>query len=160
MSWDVILMKVPPDITSMQEFGEDLQPLGSRNEVLAVLAQALPSANFSDPTWGIFDGPDFSIEFNMGVDDAIKNTIMLHVRGSDKVIDVIHHICNYAGWRAFDTATDRFINFSQEPAVGLQQWRMYRDQLTASFEAQGQKVEKDVRLVISSKKKKRWQFWK
>ncbi len=117
MSWDVILMNVPSNIESGTEFEEDLPELGSKTKVLSILSNALPSINLSDPAWGILDGDNFSIEFNMGDDDPV-HTIMLHVRGSDDVTGVIDRICQHSGWRAFDTTVGDFINFAKNPTAG------------------------------------------
>lgn len=121
-------MNPPPDITSVEELGEELPPLGSKTEVLSTLTQLFPNGNFSDTSWGVLDGDDFSIEFNLGNDDSI-DIMMLHVRGNDKVISIIQKICEHTGWSAFDSAMGDFINFHQNPTAGLQKWRAYRDQV-------------------------------
>ena len=159
MSWDVILMNVPSNIESSAEIEEDLPVLGSKTEVLSMLSNTLPSIVLSDPTWGILDGDSFSIEFNIGDEDPV-HTIMLHVRGSDDVIEVIDRICQYSRWRALDTSTGDFMNFSKNPAAGLQQWRAFRDQVFASLGEDGEVPEKGVRLTITDTKKKWWQFWR
>lgn len=130
MSWDVILMNVPPEITSANELGPDygLLELGSRAEVVSILTQSCPQADFSDPTWGNLQTANFSIEFSIGKDDPV-NTIMLYVRGSDRVIRIIEQICEDTGWRAFDSVMGDFINFSKQHTVGFDKWRKYRDQL-------------------------------
>ncbi|MEZ4705755.1 MAG: hypothetical protein R3A44_01035 [Caldilineaceae bacterium] len=159
MSWDVILMNVPSNVRSISELEDELPILGSKIEVLSILSSALPSINLSDPTWGVMDGDNFSIEFSIGDKDPIQ-TIMLFVRGSDDAVRVIEKVCQYSGWRALDTSLGDFISFEENPAAGLQQWRAYRNQVFASLGESGEVSEKGVRLTISRAKQKWWQFWR
>jgi hypothetical protein len=94
---------------------------------------------------------------------------MLHVRGGDSAIHTIQHICDQSGWRAIDTSTGDFINFTKDPAEGLRQWRTFRNQVVASLEAGGKEVVTDAKVgmvwvdaieVAKPKKKKWWQFRK
>jgi hypothetical protein len=105
MSWDVLLLSVPPGIATVDDSPEDFaSELGPRAQVLSTLAALFPDLDLSDPTWGILAGDDFAIEFNIGDGDPVE-TIMLHVRGSNSTIHAIHYICERTGWRAFDTST-------------------------------------------------------
>ncbi len=53
--------------------------------------------------------------------------MMLHIRGSDEVIDAVRAICEATTCRAYDTTTDSFINFDQDPGYGLRKWRDFRN---------------------------------
>lgn len=162
-------MNVPPEIVTRDDFPEDFSSeLGPRSEVLSTLIAILPGLDLTDPTWGILEENDFSIEFNIGDDDPL-DTLMLHVRGGDSAIHAIHHICEHTGWRAFDTTTGDFIDFAEDPAKGLRQWRASRNQVVASLEAEGKEVITDAKIgrirvdaieTTKPKKKKWWQFWK
>ena len=123
--------------------GEDLPQLGSKKEVVSTLTQLVPTGDFSDTSWGVLDGDDFSIEFSLGNDDPII-IIMLYVRGSDKAINVIQKICEHTGWRAYDTSRDEFINFVHNPEAGFEQWRAYKDSVVTYLESQGKNDTKDV----------------
>ncbi|MDK0518108.1 hypothetical protein [Streptomyces sp. ML-6] len=83
MSWDVLLLRLPDDITSVQGIPADHTPapLGRRHDVLATVARAVPEADLSDPGWGVLSGPTWSIELNIGSKDPV-DSIMLHIRGS------------------------------------------------------------------------------
>jgi hypothetical protein len=171
MSWDVILMHVPPDIESAEDLPEGFTSiLGPRTAVLSILTSLDLGIDLTDPTWGDLDGDGFSIEFNIGKGDPVE-TIMLHVRGGGGAIAVIQRICEGTSWRALDSTTDTFINFAENPAAGLEQWRVFKDRVVASLAVKGEQVitdEKGVRLdgiradAISrkSKSKRKWQFWK
>ncbi len=145
MSWDVFLMQVPQNIVSPQDLPEDfLSELGPRATVLAALSKALPALDLNDPAWGVLRGGDYSIEFNMGDDDPMDR-IMLHVRGSDAALEPIRRVCEATGWRALDLSTGLFIDFNQDPAAGLRQWRSFRDYVVARLRAEG----KDVQLGVA-----------
>ncbi|WP_327132400.1 hypothetical protein OG311_16355 [Streptomyces sp. NBC_01343] len=134
MSWDVLLLRLPDDITSVQEIPADCSPdpLGRRHDVLAAVAQVCPEADLSDPTWGEFSGAGWSIEFNIGSEDP-ADSVMLHIRGSGD--DVLIHVFRLAealrcrvldcaggdlitpgqtsGWHAFQQFRDRLVGTSQ-----------------------------------------------
>jgi len=169
MSWDVVLMSVPPEITENSKLeGDFSSPLGTASAVLPLLKQIVPSLDLSDPTWGILDGPDFSIEFNIGKEDPIP-TIMLHVRGGEAALGPIQRLCEETGWRALDCGDGEFIDFAGDPGAGLRKWQIYRDQMTALYQDQGSSVVADPKLPgvrvdaiasPASKPRKWWRFWK
>ncbi len=130
MSWDVLLLHVPEGITTFDELDDvEPQPLGPLAEVVSRLQAVCSTADFSDPTWGELEAADYSIEFNIGKDDPVES-VMLHMRGGDEVISVLAAICAATGWSAVDTEGGEFIHFDNNPSVGLQQWRTYRDHAT------------------------------
>ncbi len=127
MSWDVILLQIPSDIMMINDLADDfVSVLGAQSEIVSKLTHLFPDLNCSDPAWGVLDRPGFSIEFNIGHEDPISS-IMLHVRGEDAAVEVIHDLCQYVGWRAFDTTTGEFLAFGEHSTAGLRQWRAYRD---------------------------------
>ena len=93
MSWDVIIMRVPDGVLSMEDMPDQpTSPLGPSSDVISKLKSVFPSVDFSDPAWGILDGKDFSIEFNIGKEEPI-GSMMLHVRGSEASLAAIQQIC-------------------------------------------------------------------
>ncbi|MFZ3494758.1 hypothetical protein ACODT5_16320 [Streptomyces sp. 5.8] len=134
MSWDVLLLRLPDDITSVHEIpaGFAPDPLGRRHDVLEAVTLACPEADLSDPARGELSGPSWSIELNIGSDDPV-DSIMLHVRGSGG--DVLTHVFRLAealrcmvldcaegdlitpgqtsGWHAFQQFRDRVVGPSQ-----------------------------------------------
>jgi hypothetical protein len=170
MSWDVELMRVPPDILSAADLSLDfVSELGPRDAILTILKDILPQIDLSKDSWGILDGEDFSIEFGIGDIDPIS-TITLYVRGNESVIAIIEKICNNTGWRAFDTTTGEFISFGQNAAEGLRRWRKSQEHVIADLESKGKTVIRNAKIgrarldayVLTSKNrsKKWWQFWK
>lgn len=127
MSWDVMIFNTggeqPPPI---EEFDEsDWDPLGPAASVRQRLAGLLPGIDWSDPTWGIYGGEGFSIEFSVGDDDPIDD-MMLHVRGGGDAIAAIVTFARPLGWSAFDCSMGEFLDFenpSQEAWQGFQEFR-------------------------------------
>ncbi|MGV9627982.1 hypothetical protein [Streptomyces sp. NPDC003487] len=52
MSWDVLLLRLPDDVTSVQQIPDDYAPapIGNRHDVLAAIIQAIPDTRLSYPT--------------------------------------------------------------------------------------------------------------
>lgn len=130
MSWDVLLLRLPAHITSVDQIPDDFAPppLGQRQGVLAAVSRTIPEADLSDPTWGELLGPSWSMELNIGSRDPV-DSIMLHIRGSgDDVLTPVFHLAaaleckvldcsdgalitppGTSGWHAFQEFRDRVI---------------------------------------------------
>jgi hypothetical protein len=129
MSWDISIQNLPPDVKSVSEIANDYQPgpLGKRDEVVARIQQILPEATFTDPSWGLLNHSDFSIEFNMG-NKVICDGFMLHVRGGGNAIATIGRLLQHLKLRAIDCQTGDF--FSADPAQNsFNRWQAYRDRV-------------------------------
>lgn len=103
MSWDVLLIKVPPEITSLstgQIPDEFTLELDSRSNVISLLNEIVPEIQYLDAKWARIRTDDFSIEMNTGSNDPIE-AVMLHVYGKENSIEIIKRICQHTGWRAY-----------------------------------------------------------
>jgi hypothetical protein len=114
----------------MDEIPKDFRPdpIGSRDYVIKVITSVVPKADFSDPTWGLFRGDGFSIEFSVGKDDVV-DSFALHVRGGDDAIGLIADLLDNFDVEvgAVDPQSDTGI-FDRATAVeSLRKWREYRD---------------------------------
>jgi hypothetical protein len=130
MSWDVMLMSMPPGAKTLDDIPEGYQspPLGYRKVVLGRLRAALPEVDLSDTSWGLLGGDDFAIELNIGPDDEIPG-IMLHVRGGPGALRAVRAIADALGVPALDCTTSELIDFdSPDAGKGFAAWRAYRDQ--------------------------------
>lgn len=129
MSWDVLLLRLPDDLTSVQEIPADHSPdsLGRRRDVLAAVAQACPEADLSDPTWGEVAGPTWSIELNIGSEDPVES-IMLHIRGSgDDVLTPVFRLAEALRCRVLDCAEGDLIAPGQ--TSGWRTFQQFRDRV-------------------------------
>lgn len=129
MSWDISIQDLPRDVQNVADIPNDFQPkpLGPRSTVIARIHEVLPDVDFSDPTWGMFDRLDFSIEFNMGAEE-ICDSLMLHVRGGGSAMETVERLLKHLQLRGIDCQTGDF--FSIEAArSSFGQWQAYRDRV-------------------------------
>ncbi len=125
MSWDVLVQDFPMDAERIADVPDDFVPssLGSRSNLIAKIQEVVPFADFSDPSWGLLDGEDFSIEVSLGASEEVEG-FAFHVRGSDTGAAVVADILEKLKLRAFDTTTGEFFN-RQAAASSLAKWREY-----------------------------------
>jgi hypothetical protein len=128
MSWDIFIHDIPPTARCIADIPADFapQPIGVRAEVLRRIQEVVPGATFSDPSWGTFDGPGFSVEFNVG-DESAVDCVALHIRGADAAAGFVADLLLRCGWRAFDPASESGIFDPATALESLQRWRRYRD---------------------------------
>lgn len=130
MSWDIFVQDLPADAKTLEEITGDFKPkpIGLRNEIIAKIKEVVPSADFADPSWGLIDGGDFSIEVNVGNDEP-TTSFAFHVRGGDAAIGVVAAILKHLGLRAIDCQTSCFFEPGAEATKSFQAWRAYRDRV-------------------------------
>ena len=130
MSWDVMVFHLRDKPRSLDELKEEnLLPLGAAGAVRAAISVSLhEQVDWSDPTWGLYGGDGFSIEFNVGKDDPIQN-MMLHVRGGGDAISDILKIVAPNGWSALDCSTSDFLDPAAPSDAGWAGFQRYRDQI-------------------------------
>ncbi len=122
-------MDLPLGAKTVAEISNDYRPnpLGPRSELIDRIRKMLPDANFKDPTWGIFDGPGFSIEFNKGSKE-ICDSFMLHVRGGGSAMTVVGRLLQHLAVRGIDCQTgDFFVHDAAEESFA--KWQTFRDQV-------------------------------
>jgi hypothetical protein len=104
----------------------DCEPLGPAGVVRQQISALLPGIDWSDPTWGVYEGDGFSIEFSVGDDDPI-DAMMLHVRGGDDAISKIVTFTRPLGWSALDCSTGQFLDLENPSQEGWEGFQAYRD---------------------------------
>ncbi|MDX3214037.1 hypothetical protein PV318_00475 [Streptomyces sp. ME02-6991-2B] len=126
MSWDVLLLRLPADVTSVQEIPADHTPapLGRRHDVLAAITQAVPEVDLANPTWGELT---WSIELNIGSEDPV-DSIMLHIRGSsDDVLTPVLRLAEALRCKALDCAEGDLI--APGRTSGWHAFQQFRDRV-------------------------------
>ena len=110
MGWDVAIFNLNDKPRTLDDLREEtILPLGPAAQVREGISAALAGVDWSDCTWGIYSGEGFSIEFNVGNDDPIKN-MMLHVRGGGDAVADIMKLVVANGWMALDCTTSDFLD--------------------------------------------------
>lgn len=127
MSWDIFVQDLPPEAESVSEIPADFRPamLGKRPIIIQRIKEVVPDANFSDPSWGLIDGEDWSIEVNIPDEDCVG--FVLHVRGQDAAVGLVAAILQHLDVRALDSQTGAFFVASPEATRAFGTWRKYRD---------------------------------
>jgi hypothetical protein len=131
VSWDVFIMKFPPEIASIDEIsgGWDPPSLGTGSEVSAVLAAVLPGIEYSADGWGSYEGPGFSVTTPIDDQDDDCDCVTLYVRGDGAgAAHAALAVADALGARAVDTGSGEFLTASSALAA-FEAWRVYRDQV-------------------------------
>ena len=73
MSWDLFVQDWG-NFESLDDISNDFEPqsIGKRSEVIDNIKAAEPTIDFSNPSWGILENEQFTIEFNMDPFNNIK----------------------------------------------------------------------------------------
>lgn len=130
MSWDIFVQDLPRDARRVEDIPDEFvpAPLGPRSKIIAAILEVAPSADFSNPSWGIIDGDDWSIDVSLG-DAEECESFAFHVRGGDAAVGVIEAILRRLNLRALDAQTGDFFVAGPEALGSFQRWRSYRDQI-------------------------------
>jgi hypothetical protein len=130
MSWDVAVNRFSRAYRTVEELPQDEVPLslGPREFVHERVLRVFPGTDWSDPAWGVWNGPDGSIEFNLGNEEPAMG-LMLHVRAKADVVPAIIRLCRENGWQAMDCGSGDFLERRANPARGLLAWLAYRDRI-------------------------------
>ena len=128
MSWDVLVVAAESRPPPVDELPQDWKPraIGSGDAVRAKICERLDNVDWSDRSFGIFDGPGFSLEFNLGADEPIES-FMVHVRGSGDAVRALLELARPNGWWLLDCSNATWIE--SDDAQGWQRFQSYRDQL-------------------------------
>lgn len=132
MSWDILLLPLPADVTSVDDLpaGHEPPPIGSPSSVHGALRSAVGEVDLTDPTWGELIGPTWAIELGIGEHDPVES-VMLHVRGDeDDVLPVIFRISKALGCRPVDCSNGELL--ADDAQAGWRAFRSFRDRTVAS----------------------------
>jgi hypothetical protein len=110
--------------TGRAVFPDDWQPptIGDAKTVRAKISDAFSQVNWTDPTWGSVEGTDFSLEFNLGREDAISSFV-IHARG--QATPAILVLMSKTGWKILDTSTGKWLHEAANPDEGREAFQGY-----------------------------------
>jgi len=114
----------------LDEIPDDFRPaaMGSASEIRQRISDHLPGIDWSDPTWGDYQGDGFSIEFNMG-NNEIPDSIMLHVRGGGDAVKAIMAFAGPNNWSVLDTSLGDYLDADNLDESGWISFQKYRDRI-------------------------------
>jgi hypothetical protein len=130
MSWDIFVQDFPKEAKSVMDIPDNYRPksIGTRSEIITKIIQIVPSADFSDPSWGLIDGDDWSIEVNLGADGTLDG-FAFHVRGGDAAAGVVAAILDHLKLRAVETGDGDFFEAGPKALEAFGKWRAFRDRV-------------------------------
>ena len=130
MSWDIFVEDLPVEADSLDQIPSDFKPrcIGKRSEIIAKIKEVVPSADFSDPSWGRIEGDDWSIEVNMG-DEEDCYDFAFHVHGGHTAVGAVVAILDHLKLRGLDSQTGDLFKAGPESIDSFVEWSAYRDQL-------------------------------
>lgn len=91
----------------------------------------LPEVDWSDPVWGRFAGPGFTLEFGLEAEGRI-DSFLIHVRGGGDPVAEIMNLCRPAGWSVMDGTTCEWLDPDHPSREGWIAWQQYRVRLLES----------------------------
>jgi hypothetical protein len=133
MSWDIFVQDLPRDAKSVADIAADFKSasIGKRSIVIEKIKEVVPTADFSDPSWGRIDGDGWSIEVNIGTKEDCEG-FAFHIRGRDAAVGAVAAILQHLKLRALDSQTGDFFVGGAEANDSFRKWRAYRDHVTNS----------------------------
>jgi hypothetical protein len=132
MSWDIVVVDIPPHIKSVRDIPKGLitPSLGKRAEIIDKIKAIIPAANFPNPDWGLINGPGWSIEVRLG-ETKECSSFSLYLRGGDGAFRALVAILEGLNLRAIDCQTSEFFDAGKEGMESFEQWKEYRDRVLA-----------------------------
>jgi len=108
MSWDAVLLRVGPGVTSVEDMDEEL-PLGTRKDVLDAILAVFPTCHRETPTRLTYLAGDLSIQFALHGGGTI-DSVTVEVRGQGDPVSPLLDLAQRNGWVVLDVSTSEFIN--------------------------------------------------
>jgi len=132
MSWDIYVQDLPSEAEFVADIPTGFRPslIGTRSEIIEAIVGVIPSADFSDPSWGRIEGKDWSIEVNLGQEDVCRG-FALHVRGEETAVGAVAAILGRLNLRALDSQTGEFFVAGESAVESFQRWKAYRNDVIA-----------------------------
>ena len=131
MSWDIFVQDLPKGATRLGDIPDDFQPapIGSPSELVHRISVIFPEADFSDPTWGVIEGSDFSLEVSLGDGDPITS-FALHVRGGESAPFAVARLLTGLGLSGLDPQSDSGLFALDHASLeGFERWRRFRERV-------------------------------
>lgn len=129
MSWDIYIQDIPEGLTNLDDWPEDyeMKPLGRRDDIISIIKEVIPEVDFSNPSWGVYEGDVFRIEFSIG-DEELCDCIALHILGEGEPVPIINQILSRLNCRALDCSAGGI--YDPEKAMqSFKDFQEYRDKV-------------------------------
>ncbi|GAB0152081.1 hypothetical protein [Marinobacterium sp. BA1] len=133
MSWDILIMNYRGNPPRVENMTDDDRPfcIGNAGHVRELINKQLSGVDWSDPSWGIYKGEGFSLEFSIGAEDE-KDSFMVHVRGGGDPVATLMKISNPNDWSLLDCSSGDFIDPNRPEKSAWGDFQKYRDQIIST----------------------------
>ncbi len=101
---------------------------GTLEEVREQISECLPDTDWSDPSWGQYEGAGFLYEFNIGKDDH-GSGFMVHVRGGGEAVSELLKLAMKRDWYVLDTSQGEWLHHCTDQDAGWERFQEYRDRV-------------------------------
>ena len=130
MSFDIFVLDLPRDVRTVEDIPPEFLPgpLGSRSKVLDAVRSVFPLVSLDSSGWATIEGPEYSVELNLGVEDPVES-FALHIHGdSQEALFVVAEILNVLDVRALAPGTaSGFFSLDEDGVAAFERWRRFRD---------------------------------
>jgi len=110
MSWDIILAKTATNDEAWKNIDKNTIPFESA-KVIPLLKANLNNIEIDEDGWLNYEGENYSISASLSDDIyIILDVSLLDDSAENKAIEKILEFCNILNCRAYDTASDSFID--------------------------------------------------
>lgn len=142
MSWDISVFaaKVPPPPVAEMPADWRGETFGAIDNVRRKISICLPAVDWSDPTWGKYDGDGFSLEFNVGdkESDEQSDGFMVHVRGGGDAATTLLALGRRWGWYLLDCSQGEWLHHCADVEAGWKGFQTFRDRVLDRSESDGE----------------------
>lgn len=118
MTWDVYAVKAPPGARRLEDLADAYgsRPVGTVEEVVALIREGAPHADASDPTWLVVEGADHSFDVSLGKGVQVRD-VTFYIRHGEGSVPLVLDLSRRLSVRAFDTETGEMLTPSSTPPV-------------------------------------------
>lgn len=137
MSWDVLVSgaKSPPPCVADMPDDWHGNILGATDDVRQRITASFPNTDWTDPSWGIFEGDGFSFEFSIGSKDQ-SDGFMIHVRGGGSAVPSLLKLAESNQWYLLDCSQGEWLHHCTDPEAGWSGFKAYRDRVLGNSSSQ------------------------
>lgn len=119
--WEIVLINL--QLSSFEKEGSQQNiksNLGDRKDVLKKMTEILPMVEFDGVLEGIVDEDDLYLEWEVDIEDPVPSISMVFYSEEEAgILKILRRIQERSQWQAFDTTTNQFIDFQNDPLAGF-----------------------------------------
>ena len=118
MTWDVYAVRAPMSVRALEDLPAGFRPapIGSAEEIITAVREAVPWIDTTDPAWLRLAGDDHDVEIPLGKAHQVRD-VTFYVNGGAGSVGVILQVCRQLGVTAFDTESGERLTPQSTPPL-------------------------------------------